>query len=150
MLTVREATISDIDTVYDLIIAIAKHHNQQQYVVTTKNELLTSGFGSASSFGVLLAELNGQVAGYCSYTWNYSIWLGSTYMNIDDVFVWENFRGKQVGETLMRKAKEVCLNKGASRIKWEVEQNNHGAIKFYEGLGAKMDIKGLFRWDIFS
>ena len=148
MATVREATISDIDIVYDLIIAIAKHHNQEQYVITDKQELINSGFGHTPSFGVLLAEIDGEVAGYCSYTWNYSIWLGSTYMNIDDVFVWDNFRGQKVGEKLMLKAKAVCLAKGSSRIKWEVEQNNHGAIKFYKRLGANIDLKGLFRWDV--
>jgi len=150
MVTVREATISDIDIVYKLIIAIAKHHNQEQYVVTTKEQLINAGFSHAPSFGVLLAEINGEVAGYCSYTWHYSIWLGSTYMNIDDVFVWEKFRGKKVGELLMHKAKEVCLANGAHRIKWEVEQDNYGAIKFYQRLGANIDIKGLFRWDVSS
>jgi GNAT superfamily N-acetyltransferase len=148
VVTVREATISDVDVVYDLIIAIAKHHNQEQYVITNKNELISSGFADNPSFGVLLAEINGEVAGYCSYTWNYSIWHGSTYMNIDDVFVWEQFRGKQVGEILMFKAKEVCLTKGATRIIWQVEQENHGAIKFYQRLGANLDIKGFFRWDV--
>jgi len=148
VVTVREATSSDVDTVHDLIIAIAKHHNQEKYVVTNKNELLKSGFGSTPSFGVLLAEIDGEVAGYCSYTWNYSIWLGSNYMNIDDVFVWEKFRGKQIGESLMLKAKEVCLSKGAKRIRWEVEQDNHGAIRFYERLGANCEIKGLFKWNV--
>jgi len=150
VVNVREAIISDIDTVYDLIIAIAKHHKQEQYIVTNKDELVKSGFVNNPSFGVLLAEVDGEVAGYCSYTWNYSIWLGATYMNIDDVFVWDKFRGQQVGEKLMLKAKEVCLAKGAIRIKWEVEQNNHGAIKFYKRLGANIDIKGLFRWDVSS
>ena len=93
MVTVREATISDIDIVYDLIIAIAKYHDQEQYVITSKQELINSGFGSNPSFGVLIA-------------------------------------------------------KGASQIKWEVEQDNYGAIKFYERLGAKIDVKGLFKWDI--
>lgn len=148
MVTIREATISDIDVVYDLIIAIAKHHEQEKYVVTNKEELVKSGFGSTPLFGVLLAEIDGEISGYCSYTWNYSIWLGAEYMNIDDVFVWAKFRGQQVGEKLMYKAKEVCLAKGANRIKWEVEQDNHGAIKFYERLGANKNIKGLFRWDV--
>jgi len=148
VVTVREATISDIDIVYNLIIAIAKHHDQEQYVITDKQELINSGFGNNPSFGVLIAEIDGEVAGYCSYTWNYSIWLGASYMNIDDVFVWEIFRGQQVGEKLMFKAKDVCLAKGGNRIKWEVEQDNHGAIRFYERLGANIDIKGLFRWDV--
>jgi ribosomal protein S18 acetylase RimI-like enzyme len=38
----------------------------------------------------------------------------------------------------------------ASCIRWQVEQDNHGAIKFYKGLGANLDIKGFFRWDIIA
>ncbi len=148
MIEIREATSTDVDTIYELIIAIAKHHNQERYVITDQAQLAKAGFGNNPSFGVLLAEVDGEVAGYCSYTWNYSIWLGASTMNIDDVFVWEQFRGKQLGERLMLKAKEVCQKNDVGRIRWEVEQDNLGAIKFYERLGAKLDIKGLFRWDV--
>lgn len=150
MVIVREATISDVDIVYELIMAIAKYHAQEHYVVTSKMELTNSGFAENPSFGVLLAEIDGEVAGYCSYTWNYSIWAGSVFMNIDDVFVWEKYRGQSVGEKLMLKAKDVCSTKGASRIRWEVEQDNLKAIKFYKRLGAYFDVKGFFRWDIAS
>jgi len=145
---IREATREDIDVVYDLIIAIAKHHDEEHYVFTDKKELLKSGFGENPKFGVLLAEVDGEIAGYTSYTWNYSIWLGSTYMNIDDVFVWQKFRGKKVGEALMHKAKDVCREADGSRVSWRVEKNNSGAIKFYQRLGAKLEIKGVFMWDV--
>lgn len=148
MVTVKFATEKDIDIVYELILAIARHHDQQHYVVTNKEELLRSGFGYSSKFGVLLAEVDGEVAGYASYSWNYSIWLGASYMNIDDVFVWEAFRGQKVGEALMLKAKETCQLNGCERIKWEVEQDNHQAIKFYQRLGAEVDIKGVCRWQV--
>ncbi|WP_076408359.1 GNAT family N-acetyltransferase [Shewanella sp. UCD-KL12] len=148
MLIVREACEKDIDTVYDLIIAIARHHDQAHCVVTDKSELLKSGFSETPLFGVLLAEIDGEVAGYASYTWNYSIWLGASYMNIDDVFVWESFRGQKVGEALMQKARSVCQVKGVNRMKWEVEQDNLQAIKFYERLGASVDIKGVCRWSV--
>ncbi len=148
MVNIREATKEDIDVVHDLILAIAKHHNEEQYVITDKSELLRSGFGESPMFGILLAEVDGEIAGYTSYTWNYSIWLGSTYMNIDDVFVWQKFRGKKVGEALMHKAKEVCKTHGGSRVSWRVEKDNSGAIKFYQRLGAKLEIKGVFIWDV--
>ena len=48
----------------------------------------------------------------------------------------------------MLEAKEVCLQRNVKRIRWEVEQDNHGAIRFYQRLGAKLDLKGIFRWDI--
>ncbi|MGI9288399.1 MAG: GNAT family N-acetyltransferase [Pseudomonadales bacterium] len=147
MVTIREATSDDVDIVYELIIAIAAHHRQKQYVVTDKNELLNSGFGESPKFGVLLAEVAGEVAGYVSYTWNYSIWLGSRYMGIDDVFVWQKFRGQRVGEALMHKARDVSRTHGVSHIRWEVQKDNHAAIKFYQRLGATLDTKGVFRWD---
>ncbi|SFC08500.1 GNAT family N-acetyltransferase [Pseudoalteromonas denitrificans] len=148
MLTIRKATTGDIDIVYDLIIAIAKHHNEAHHVLTNKSELLNSGFTDGAKFGVLLAKINGEVAGYASYTWNYSIWLGSSYMNIDDVFVWERFRSQKVGQALMLKCKDECQNQGYSRIKWEVEKDNHKAIKFYQRLGAQVNIKGVCRWSV--
>lgn len=88
------------------------------------------------------------MAGYCSYTWNYSIWHGARHMNIGDVFVWQEFRGKKVGELLMHKAKEVCLAAGCKRIRWQVKKDNHGVIKFYQRLGAELNIKGLFNWEL--
>lgn len=148
MVNVRAATESDVDIVYELLIAIARHHDEEQFVLTDKEELLRAGFGESPSYGVLLAEIDGQVAGYCSYTWNYSIWLGGKIMNIDDVFVWEQYRGKQIGESLMQMAKTVCTEHRVTRIRWQVERDNHGAIKFYERLGASLNIKGIFRWDI--
>lgn len=148
MTTVRCATAEDIDTIYDLINALAAYENQQQHVRTSKKELLAAGFAEQKKFGVLLAEFDGTVAGFASYTWNYSIWYGASYMNIDDVFVSEEFRGQKIGEALMHKAKEVCKERGASRIKWEVEEDNHGAIKFYKRLGADVTVKGVCSWPV--
>ena len=69
-------------------------------------------------------------------------------MNIDDVFVWERYRGQKVGEALMLKAKEICKAKDVRKMKWEVERDNHKAIKFYERLGANVNIKGVCNWSV--
>ena len=148
MIEIRIATDKDVDVLFDLIIAIAKHHNQTEHVLTTKEELLSSGFAKYTKFGALICYFNKRVAGYVSFTWNYSIWSGGNYMNIDDVFVIEEFRGNKIGEALMKHIKELCLEKNISRVKWEVESDNFGAIKFYERLGAKMVTKGIFNWKV--
>ena len=147
MVTVREATLADVHVVYKLIVAIAKHHDQLQHVRTTPDSLRKAGFGRTPHFGALLAEVDGSVAGYASYTWNYSIWLGSHYMNIDDVFVYEQFRSQRVGKALMVKAKETCRARGCSKLRWEVQADNRRAIAFYEHLGAVVSAKGVFSWD---
>ncbi|MDH3709052.1 MAG: GNAT family N-acetyltransferase [Cyclobacteriaceae bacterium] len=148
MVETRRATRDDIDTLYDLTKGIAKFHNQEKYVVTTKQEMLNSGFTKKPKFGALIAELNSQIAGYLSYTWNYSIWNGCEYMNLDDLFVLEKCRGHKVGLHLMRHARDICKEKNIALIRWEVENHNTKAIEFYKSLGADLTEKGIFRWDL--
>lgn len=146
--TVREANADDVDIVYDLLRAIARHHDQEMYVKTTPEILTNDGFGANPKFGVLLAEVSGDVVGYVSYTWQYGIWLGATFMQVDDVYVWDTYRGRGVGEALMKKAREIALLHNVPRLKWEVEATNEGALRFYQRLGVEVDIKGVCRWHV--
>lgn len=148
MTKVRHANSSDVDRIYDLILAIADHDGQSKYVKTNPSELLASGFGDSPNYGILLAEHNGSIVGFASFTINYSIWLGQKYMNIDDVYVDSNSRGLGIGEKLMQESKSHCDRIGISRIRWEVQTDNHNAIRFYERLGAQMIEKGVFTWDV--
>jgi len=148
MTKIRHAIAADIDRIYELLLAIADYHGQSQYVRTNPGELLRSGFGDESNFGVLLAEDSDAIVGYASYTINYSIWLGEKYVNVDDVYVDKNFRGLGLGEKLMRELSKYCGSIDVSRLRWEVETDNREAIRFYERLGAKMTKKGVFSWDI--
>ncbi len=148
MIKIREATKNDINTLYNLILGIAKYHNQEKSVVTNTEEMLRSGFDKNPKFGALLAEINSEVVGYLSYTWNYSIWNGCDYMNLDDLYVTSEYRGQKVGLHLMRYAQDFCADKGINLIRWEVQKDNIKAIKFYNKLGAKMTEKGIFRWNL--
>ena len=96
----------------------------------------------------MLAELDGEVVGYASYTFDYSIWLGHDYMRIDDVYVDADARGYGIGEALMKKCSELCRKNGVPRIKWEVQTDNVDARRFYERLGARYYEKGVFAWDL--
>ncbi|MEM8887262.1 MAG: GNAT family N-acetyltransferase [Bacteroidota bacterium] len=148
MLTIRPATKEDVPMLYELILGIARYHNQEYAVKTSVEELRRAGFGEVSKFGALIAEYEGMPAAYLSYTWNYSIWNAGSYMNLDDLFVKEEFRGKKIGEALMQEAKALCQSRDTYLIRWEVQKDNAGAIKFYERLGAKMKAKGIFRWEL--
>ena len=146
MLTVREATKNDIDVIFELIITFARHQNLEKFFETNKEEMLKSGFGPSAKFGFLLAEIDGLPIGFVSYVWSYSIWLGADYMHIDDLYVLSEFRGEKAGEALMLGANQLCKSRGGKRLKWEVQQDNLQAIKFYKRLGAQVDIKGICRW----
>ena len=147
LITLREATEADVEALHRLIVAIAEHHDQREYVFVTAEDLRRDGFGPAPKFGAVLAEVDGALVGYATYTWNYGIWLGSTYMSVDDVYVLSSHRSLGIGEALMHRLQQVCAARGLHRMKWEVEPDNVAAIRFYERLGARMRAKGLFYWE---
>ncbi|MTI33143.1 GNAT family N-acetyltransferase [Xanthovirga aplysinae] len=145
---IRRAKKEDVSTVLSMIKKLALHHHALEYVTTNEELLLKNGFNGEEKFGVLLAEVEGEVAGFVSYTINYSIWLGASSINIDDVFVESNFRSLGIGRKLMIAIKEEGIRKGYPRIRWEVEKDNIRAIKFYEELGAYYREKGIFVWEL--
>jgi ribosomal protein S18 acetylase RimI-like enzyme len=120
MTIVRHATSLDVERIYELIVAIAGHHNQTEFV----------------------AEHEGPIVGLVSYTINYSIWLAREYMNVDDVFVDSNCRGSGIGEALMQETRTHCGLVRISSTRWEVQRDNHSAIRFYERPGEKCAKKG--------
>lgn len=146
MSTVRAAVAADAGTFYQLMLEEARYHDALQHVHTNA-DALRRGLGSGR-FAVLLAEVDGEAAGYLSYTVNHSIWLGTDYMAIDDVFVLEKFRGRKLGEALMLHARKVAQEAGYPRMRWEVQGYNEGAIRFYQRLGASMVTKGIFSWPV--
>jgi len=148
MIAIRIAEESDVAVFHELLLQEAKHHNSLQHVCTDVAELRRAGFGKDKKFGVLLAEYHGEPAGYVSYTTNYSIWLGADFVMVDDVFVTEKYRGKRIGEALMLRMRDMARAEGHTRIRWGVESDNDGAIRFYERLGATLHTKGICTWDV--
>jgi len=142
-ITVRRATLNDVELIYDFILALSSHQNSQQYVLTNVETLRQQGFGQDKQFGTLLAEDDGHAVGYLTYVWNYSTWAGGHYMYVENVFVNENSRRLGVGVALMQEAKVVCEKNGCNNMKWEVESDNETAIAFYRKLGATIAFRGV-------
>jgi len=147
---IRKATQKDAKALLDLIKGLAQYHNQLQYLKIELDQLIDSGFSQLQfpKFEAIVAENKGSLIGYVTYTWNYSIWNGSTYMAIDDVFVSKQFRGNNIGQKLMQYTKDICTSKNIEHIKWEVESTNEKAIQFYKRLGAEVNNKSIVKWHI--
>lgn len=145
---IRRMVVDDTDAVMQLIREEAIYHDQLEYVKIDKETFIDKAFGKNALFGVYVAELDGELIGYVSYTINFSIWAGQKYMSIDDVFITEACRGMGAGKALMSSVKDGALAAGLTMIRWEVEVDNQRAISFYEGLGARYRQKGIFTWSV--
>ena len=150
MITIRKATQKDAKALFDLIMELANYEGQLQYLKTDLDQITESGFSNLKypKFEAIVAESKDGLIGYVTYICNYSIWNGSNYMAIDDVFVCREFRGMQIGQKLMQYARDICISKNIGLIKWEVESNNEKAIRFYKKLGTEVNNKSIVKWQI--
>jgi GNAT superfamily N-acetyltransferase len=130
-----------------LIKELAAFENLSSFVETDEARLLEHGFGSEPRFKVLLAEVDGEAVGFLSYMVRYSIWGGSEFINLDDLFVSEVARGRGVGRALMYRLAEVAVAQGLV-VRWEVMTGNEPAKAFYGAIGARMNDKLIARWSV--
>lgn len=135
--TIRPATSADVGTILAFIRALAKYERAPDAVQATEQDLLRDGFGHQPYYSCLIAEKDGEPAGFAFFFYDYSTWLGRPGIYLEDLFVHPQFRGLGIGKTLLQRVAAVALEKGCARLKWQVLDWNTPAIDFYRTLGAE-------------
>jgi GNAT superfamily N-acetyltransferase len=136
MLRIRAATVDDVPLLKTMIVEFATFERLEQWVTVTEESLARDGFGAHPRFRVLLAEWDGEVAGYEFLYEFYSSFEGPGLF-LEDIYVREKFRGKGIGKALMAEAAAIAVSEGRCAMTWEVLNWNQPAIEFYRKLGAE-------------
>jgi len=135
--SIRPAIPADVVQILKFIRALAAYEREPDAVVATEQDLLRHGFGENPLFECLMAEWNGEPAGFALYFYDYSTWLGRPGLYLEDVFVDPAFRDRGIGKALLQRLAAIALEKGCARLKWQVLDWNEPAMEFYRGLGAE-------------
>jgi ribosomal protein S18 acetylase RimI-like enzyme len=95
------------------------------------NELLNS----ESSF--YFARINEKIIGYLKINFGkaQTDFKEDDSIEIERVYVSEEFQGKNVGQNLLNKAIEICIEKNAQSLWLGVWERNYKAIRFYQKNG---------------
>ena len=72
---------------------------------------MRDGFGPNPKFRALIAEWDGQPAGYAVFFGYYSTWVGPG-LYLEDLFVREPFRGKGIGKALLAAVARIARGGG--------------------------------------
>jgi GNAT superfamily N-acetyltransferase len=134
---IRSATAADVAQILAFIRALAEFERAPDAVVATEEGLLRDGFGPNPFYTCLIAEHDGQPAGFALFFYNYSTWMGRPGIYLEDLFVLPEFRGRGIGKALLQRVAEVAVEKGCQRLQWEVLDWNTPAIDFYRAMGAE-------------
>jgi GNAT superfamily N-acetyltransferase len=136
MLNIRPATREDVGQLLELIRGLATYEKKRHKAVVTEDDLLRDGFGPQPKFRALIAEWDGEAAGYASFFYFYSTFQGRPALFLEDLFVPDEFRGKGIGKALLVAVCKLAVEEGCFALRWEVLDWNRPAIEFYEKLGA--------------
>ena len=139
-LVIRPATPADAGTIVDLIRELAIYEKEPlTSVKATEADILRDGFGPARRFECLLVEASGRPAGFALYFHNYSTWEGRAGIYVEDIFVSEWARGRNIGRRLLAAIAALAKARGCTRVDLSVLHWNP-ARAFYERLGfVEMD-----------
>jgi len=135
MLSIRPANAGDVPLLATLIHEFAAFEHLP--VTVTEASLLRDGFGQRPRFRVLMAEWDGQPAGYAFFFDYYSTFEGRAGLFLEDVCVRELYRGKKIGNALMASVAAIAREENCFGVRWQVLDWNTPAIDFYRKLGAE-------------
>ena len=134
---IRSATSEDVPLILSFIRALAIYEKLLDEVVATEDALHRTLFGDSPAAQVIIAEVDGQPAGFALYFFNYSTFLAKPGLYLEDLFVQPEFRGAGTGKALLLHLAKIANARGCGRMEWSVLDWNEPAKGFYRKLGAQ-------------
>ena len=89
----------------------------------------------------LAFDEQGEPAGFCQLRYRLSVWTGAHDCWLEDLFVVEQARGGGHGRELVETAIANAGSRGCRRMELDVNEQNEGALRFYESLGFTTEPK---------
>ena len=138
MINIRPATPADVETLFELIQALAEYEKLSHTVVGTPESLREHLFGDKPYAEAIVAEWEEQKAGFALFFHNYSTFLTKPGLYLEDLFVLPEYRQRGIGKAMLIYLAKLGLARGVGRFEWSVLDWNEPAIAFYQKMGAQV------------
>lgn len=135
-IAIRPAVREDTGRILAFIRELAEYERLAHEAVADEAGLAHQLFGDTPRAEVLIAEVDGEAAGFALFFHNFSTFLGKPGLYLEDLFVRPQYRGLGLGKRLMVRLAKIALDRDCGRFEWSVLDWNTPAIDFYRGLGA--------------
>jgi len=139
IMKVRIIVPGDLATVLLLMKKFAAFERLDGSFEATADRLHTVMFGESRFVDGIVAEVDGQIAGYALFYPYFASFRGQAGLYLEDLFVDEEYRGRRIGEAMLREIAKFAAERRFERIDFGVLEWNRKAVGFYERLGAVAD-----------
>jgi len=126
----------DTPVILSLIRDLAEYERLGHEVEATEEDIRESLFFDWPGAEVVLAYVDGDLAGFALFFHNYSTFLGRRGLYLEDLFVRPAYRGRGVGRRLLAHLARLAVERKCGRMEWWVLDWNESAIRFYRSIGA--------------
>jgi len=124
------------DFVY-LIEKLAEYEKLKPPNEQAKIRLRNDGLSSNPKFEAYLGKIDGKYVGYIIFYMAYSSFLALPALFLEDIFVFEEYRKKGVGQKMLDFCAKLAKEKKCGRIDLCILDWNIPSIKFFEKNNAK-------------
>ena len=137
MVNVRPATRADAAIIASLVRELAEYEKLEHEALATPDDFLREIESPNPVIHVLIAEWNGEPAGFALYFFNFSTFVGRPGIYLEDLFVRPAQRAHGIGRALLRALARIAQQRNCGRMEWAVLDWNEPALRFYQSLGAR-------------
>lgn len=148
---IRAARTDDIEDLKTLCLEHALFERSALSCPPDAGQLAKAIFGRPSRLYALVVDVGEPtLAGYATYTFDFSTWHASRYLHLDCLYLRPSLRGLGIGTRVMARLREEALQNGCGWIEWQTPNWNESAKRFYSRLGACGKDKCRFSWQVSS
>jgi GNAT superfamily N-acetyltransferase len=137
-LRIRDAEPADVELILSLIVELADYERARERVVGTPELLSAALFGEDRVADAVIAEVDGETAGFALWFRTFSTWLCRPGLWLEDLYVSPEQRRGGVGRALLAHVARVAVEHGYGRVEWSALHWNTPALDFYKMLGAEV------------
>jgi GNAT superfamily N-acetyltransferase len=137
MLNIRPARREDAATIASLVRELADYEKLLPEAKASAEDFLRELDSPNPVIHVLIAEWNGEPAGFALYFFNFSTFVGRPGLYLEDLFVRPAQRSHGIGRALLRALARIAEQRNCGRMEWAVLDWNEPALRFYKSLDAR-------------
>jgi GNAT superfamily N-acetyltransferase len=136
---IKKAEPASIPQIIVLMREFAEFENLLDFCELTEERLRIALFGETKVADAVIVFADDAPIGYAVFYPNFATFRGQRGLYLEDIFITEEFRGRGVGEMILKHLAQEAKTRGYERIDFQVLEWNTPAVKFYEKLGAHRD-----------
>jgi ribosomal protein S18 acetylase RimI-like enzyme len=141
-LIIRIAKAEDSEQLWCLMKELAVFEKYIESFAITPSIVRECGFEKTPpDFYCIVAEDQGLIVGMLVYYFIPYTAQNKSAIYMKELYVEVNSRGKNIGKKLMNALKEEAIRFNCTQIKWTVAPWNIDGQRFYERLGAKVNME---------